>query len=104
MKKMDKGLVVPKWLLIARPKIPQTPQSLSVQFVCPSPKVLDFNEKRLHWASAVRAYIHSRKITYLGMYTYIVYPLYYAVVFKFISIYCMQYTNVCSVHKDWLES
>ena len=24
-------------------------------FICPSPKVLDFNEKRLHWASVVRA-------------------------------------------------
>ena len=26
----------------------------SAQFVCPSPKVLDFIEKRLHWVSAVR--------------------------------------------------
>ena len=25
------------------------PQNLSAQFVCPSPKVLDFNERRLHW-------------------------------------------------------
>ena len=24
------------------------------EFICPSPKVLDFNEKRLHWASVVR--------------------------------------------------
>ena len=32
-------------------KIPQMPQNLSAQFVCPSPKALDFNEKRLHWAS-----------------------------------------------------
>ena len=30
------------------------PQNLSAQFVCPSPKVWDFNEKRLHWASVVR--------------------------------------------------
>ena len=29
------------------------PQNLSAQFVCPNPKVLDFNEKRLHWASVV---------------------------------------------------
>ena len=29
------------------------PQNLSAQFVCPKPKVLDFNEKRLHWASVV---------------------------------------------------
>ena len=28
-------------------------QNLSAQFVCPSPKVLDFNEKRFHWASIV---------------------------------------------------
>jgi hypothetical protein len=33
---------------------PNMPQNLSAQFVCPSPKVLDFNEKRLHWASVVR--------------------------------------------------
>ena len=33
-----------------------TPNShnLSAQFVCPSPKVLDLNEKRLHWASVVQ--------------------------------------------------
>ena len=30
------------------------PQNLSVQFVCSSPKFLDFNEKRLHWASVIR--------------------------------------------------
>jgi hypothetical protein len=26
------------------------------EFICPSPKVLDFNEKRLHWVSIVRYY------------------------------------------------
>ena len=55
MENMDKGLTVPKWVLIVWLKIPQMPQNLSAQFVCPSPKVLDFNEKRLHWASVVRA-------------------------------------------------
>ena len=50
---MDKGLTVPKWVLINRPKIPQMPQNLSAQFVYPSPKVWDFDEKRLHWASVV---------------------------------------------------
>ena len=30
------------------------PQNSSALFVCPSPKNLYFNEKRLHWASAVR--------------------------------------------------
>ena len=38
---MGKGLTLPKWGLIVRPKIPP-----NAQFVCPSPKVLDFNEKR----------------------------------------------------------
>ena len=43
---MDKGLTVPKWVLIVWPKIPQMPQNLSAKFVCPSPKDLDFNEKK----------------------------------------------------------
>ena len=47
MENMDKGLVVPKWVLIVRPKIPQMPQNLSAQFVYPSPKVMDFNKKGL---------------------------------------------------------
>ena len=38
MKNMDKGLTVPN----------------APEFVSPNPKVLDFNEKRLHWASVVR--------------------------------------------------
>ena len=45
MKNMDKGLIVPKWVLIVWQIIPQMPQNLSAQFVCPRPKVLDFNEK-----------------------------------------------------------
>ena len=55
MENMDKGLNVPKWVLKNRPKYPKCPKNLSAQFVCPSPKVLDFNEKSLHWASVVRA-------------------------------------------------
>ena len=59
MKNMDKeGLTVPKWVLINWPKIPQMPQKLSAQIVCPSPKVWDFEEKRLHWASVVSALMH----------------------------------------------
>ena len=46
MENMDKGLIVPKWVLIDWPKIPQLSQNLSAQFVFPSPKVLDFNEKK----------------------------------------------------------
>jgi hypothetical protein len=34
------------------------PQNLSAEFVSPSPKVLDFNEKRLHWASVVHDLTH----------------------------------------------
>ena len=52
MDNMDKELTVPKWVLINRPKIPQ---NLSAQIVCPSPKFWDFDEKRLHWTSVVRA-------------------------------------------------
>ena len=46
MENMDKGLTVPKWVLLVWPKIPQMLQNLSAQFVCLSPKVLDFNEKK----------------------------------------------------------
>ena len=66
MENMDKGLKVPKWVLINRPKIPQMPQNLSAQIVCPCLKVPDFNEKRLHWASVVRVY--SPYITYNKMF------------------------------------
>ena len=31
MEAMDKGLKVPKWVLIVQPKIPQMPQTLSAQ-------------------------------------------------------------------------
>ena len=55
MENTDKELTVPKWVLIVGAKITKMPQNLSAQFVCPSPKVLDFNEKRLHRASTVRA-------------------------------------------------
>jgi hypothetical protein len=61
MENMDKGLPVPKWVLIMQPKIPQMSQNLSVQFVCP--KVLDFNEKRLHWASVVRVHGDIKRAT-----------------------------------------
>jgi hypothetical protein len=54
--KRDKELTVPKWVLIVRSKILQMPQNLSAQFVYLSPKVLDFNEKRLHWASVVHSW------------------------------------------------
>ena len=59
MENMDKGLTVPKWLLINGPKVPQMPQNLSAQIVCPSPKVWYFDEKRAHWASVVRVSGHT---------------------------------------------
>jgi hypothetical protein len=31
MEKMDKGLTVPKWVMINRPKMPKMPQNLSAQ-------------------------------------------------------------------------
>ena len=51
MENMNNGLTSPKWVLINRPKVPQMPQNLSAQIVCPSPKVWYFDEKRLHWVS-----------------------------------------------------
>ena len=39
---------------INRPKIPHKSQKLSTEIVYPSPKVWDFDEKRLYWASVVR--------------------------------------------------
>ena len=51
---MDKGLTVPKWVLINLLKVPQMPQNLSAQIVCPRLKVWYFDKKGLHWASVVR--------------------------------------------------
>ena len=48
MKNMEKGLTVPKCVLINQPKIPQ---NLSAQ--SSMPKVWDFDEKRLNRASVV---------------------------------------------------
>ena len=50
MENMDKGLTVPKWVLINWPKMPQ---NLSSHIVCPSPNVWNFEEKRLYCASVV---------------------------------------------------
>ena len=63
---MDKGLTVPKWVLINWPKIPQMPQ-MNAQIVGPSPKVLDFDEKRLHWVSVVRVIGHHQGKAIHGM-------------------------------------
>ena len=53
MKNIDKRLTATKWVLINRPKYPK-----SHKMNCPKclhkPKIRDFNEKKLHWASVVR--------------------------------------------------
>ena len=36
------------------------PENLSSQFVCPILKILDFNEKKIHWASVVHAWNESK--------------------------------------------
>ena len=48
---MRKGLSAS---LIVQPKIPLMTQNLFAQFVCLKLKILDFNERRLHWKSVVR--------------------------------------------------
>ena len=53
-KNIDKELTVQNWVLINRPKIPQMPQNLSSQILCPSLKVWGFDKTRLHWGTVVR--------------------------------------------------
>jgi hypothetical protein len=43
---MDKGLTVPKWVLIVWPKIPTNAPKCICPICLASPKVLDFNEKK----------------------------------------------------------
>ena len=50
---MDKEPTVTKWVLINWLKMPQMAPKISAQIVGPSPKVWDFDEKRLHWAFIV---------------------------------------------------
>ena len=54
----DIDLPVPDWVLMVWPKINQMTQNLSAQFICPSPKFLEFNEKGFIWASVVRVMEH----------------------------------------------
>ena len=48
---MDKERTVPKWVLMGADSYIFKPNA--PEFVCPPPKVLDFNKKRLHWVSVV---------------------------------------------------
>ena len=54
MENIDKGLTVSKWVLIKL--VENTPNAQ--KFICPIPKVWDFDEKRLHRASIVREFLH----------------------------------------------
>ena len=47
MEIMDKGLTVPKWVLMNWPKILKIPQNVSAQIVCQSPKTLGFRWKKV---------------------------------------------------------
>ena len=58
---------------------------LSAQFFCPSSKVLDFNEKRLHWSSLVRV-LRSTKHNCILKY-YVHYLLTYYADFDFAENY-----------------
>ena len=52
MENVDKGLTVPKWVLILQPKIPQMPP------IClPKPKSLGFSKRSSLWVSEVRGYM-----------------------------------------------
>ena len=56
MKKHGQGTHSTKMGADILAKKTQMPQNLSVQFVCPRSKVLDFNKKMLHWAFVVRGW------------------------------------------------
>ena len=60
MENMDKGLIVPKWVLIdSSAKYTPNAPKFSAQFVFPSPNIWDIAEKWLHWASVVRGACHT---------------------------------------------
>ena len=80
---MDKGLTVTKWVLIIGRKYPKyVPQNLSAQIVCPSPKVMNFNEKRLHWVSVVGGQAQKAKATYTKLCCKRNYVLLYLTLFR----------------------
>ena len=53
---MEKALTASQQVLITQPKIPPNDPEIICPICLPKPKILDFNEKSLHWASVVRAY------------------------------------------------
>ena len=56
MENMDKGLTVPKWVLINRPKMPQMPQNVSTQMFAQAQKFGISMKKGFIGASVVRAF------------------------------------------------
>ena len=45
MENIEKQPTVPKWVQINQPEIPPKPPNLSTLFVCPSPKIWNFDKK-----------------------------------------------------------
>ena len=75
MKNMDKGLTVPKWVLLNRSNLPQVPKCPKMYVPKLSAQAQKYGismKKRLHWASVVRG---SRAIlvknTYMSIISYI---------------------------------
>ena len=45
MENIEEQATVPKWVQINQPEIPPKPPNLSTLFVCPSPKIWNFDKK-----------------------------------------------------------
>ena len=56
MKNMDKGLTVPKWVLINGPKLPANAPKSFGPICLPKPKSLGFSKKSSLWLSVVRGF------------------------------------------------
>ena len=54
MENMDKGLTLPKWVLIVWPKIHQMPKIYLPKLFAQAPNLVTLMKKRLHWVSIVR--------------------------------------------------
>ena len=67
------------------------------EFICPSPKVLDFNEKSLHWMSVV---LDMSEVT--SKWFYIKNLICVAMIFRLISRIWKKNYQTILVHKSWL--
>ena len=96
MENMDKGLTVPKWVLIVWQEIPQMPQNLSAQ----AQKFWISRKKKLHWASVVRASVENSPSRTRSL-NRISGPV--ATAINFLHFYSSSWT-ICTVHngaKSW---